>query len=77
MKRKNTRTDFFKGNPIGKPFDKGKFIEEKLELLSDMDIVLTEREMEMLCSFNTPRKMEVFVNLVITSRWKKEKGEAK
>ena len=74
MKQKKMRTASFKANPIGKPFDKCKFIQEKLKLLSDMDITLTKREREMLCSFNTPRKMEVFVNLVITSRWK---GEAK
>ena len=69
MKRKNTRTDFFKGNPIGKPFDKGKFIEGKLKLLSDMDIVLTEREMEMIHSFSTPRQIENFIRAVIISRW--------
>ena len=69
MKRKNTRTDFFKGNPIGKPFDKGKCIQEKLELLSDMDIVLTEREMEMMHSFGTPRQIENFIRAVIISRW--------
>lgn len=69
MKQKKMKTASFKANAIGKPFDKGKFIEGKLKVLSDMNIALSEREMEMLHSFSTPRQIENFIRAVIISRW--------
>lgn len=69
MKQKKMKTSYGKADLIGNPFDKGKFIEGKLKVLSDMRITLTEREMEMLYSFNTPRQIENFVRAVIISRW--------
>lgn len=55
--------------PIGKPFNKGKCIEEKLKLLSHMSIVLTEREMEILNTLHTPRQIESFIRSIINNRW--------
>lgn len=55
--------------PLGKPFDKGKCIEEKLKLFNDMDISLTKSEMEVLDSLNTPRQIEKFVKDIINNRW--------
>lgn len=55
--------------PIGKPFDKGKCIEEKLKLLNQMCIIPTEREMEMLDTLNTPRQIENFIRSIINNRW--------
>ena len=68
-KQRQMRTSYAKYIQTGKPFDKGKFIEEKLKTLADMDIALTEREMEMLYSFNSPRQIETFIRAVITNRW--------
>lgn len=55
--------------PIGKPFDKGKYIEGKLKVLSDMCITLTEREMETLNTFSTPRQIETYIRTIINNRW--------
>ena len=68
MKQKKMKTSYAKFIPTG-CFDKGKFIEGKLKILSDMDITLTEREMEMLYAFNAPRQIENFIRAVIISRW--------
>ena len=55
--------------PIGKPFDRGEFIEGKLKLLQDFHITITEREMEIFNTLNTPREIEKFVRDIIISRW--------
>lgn len=55
--------------PLGQPFDKGKCIEEKLQLLADMGITLTKREMETLDTFSTPRQIETYIRSIIKSRW--------
>ena len=55
--------------PLGKPFNKGKCIEGKLKLLSDMGITLTEREMETLDTMDTPRQIETYIRSIIKSRW--------
>ena len=55
--------------PLGKPFDKGKCIEGKLKLLDDMQITLTEREMETLYTFSTPRQIENYIRDIINNRW--------
>lgn len=68
-KQKKMRTSYAKYIQQGKPFDKGKFIEGKLKILADMDISLTEREMEMLHSFSSPRQIESFIRAVIMNRW--------
>ena len=68
-KQKQMRTSYAKYIQSGKPFDQGKFIEGKLKTLKDMDITLTEREMEMLHSFSSPRQIESFIRAVIMNRW--------
>lgn len=55
--------------PIGKPFDKGRFIEGKLKVLSDMCITPTEREMDALYKCDTPRQIEDAVRTIISNRW--------
>jgi hypothetical protein len=55
--------------PIGKPFDKAKCVEEKLKLLSDMCITLSQREMDALNALNTPRQIENFIRSIISNRW--------
>ncbi len=68
MKQKKMKTSYAKYIQVGS-FDKGKFIEGKLKLLDDMCITLTEREMEMLNAFATPRQIENFIRAIIISRW--------
>ena len=69
MKQKKMKTSYAKFVQVG-CFDKGKFIEGKLKVLSDMDITLTEREMEALYKCDSPRQIENTVRTIIHSRWK-------
>ena len=55
--------------PIGKPFDKGKCIEEKLKILSHMCITPTKMEMQTLDTLNTPREIESYIRTIINNRW--------
>lgn len=66
-KQRQMRTSYAKYIQNGY-FDKGKFIEGKLKILKDMKIALTEREMEMLYSFSSPRQIEGFIRAVFISR---------
>lgn len=55
--------------PIGKPFDKGKYIEGKMKVLSDMCITPTEREIKAIYECDTPRQIESTIRTIIHSRW--------
>lgn len=67
MKQKKMKTSYAKFVQVG-CFDKGKFIEGKLKVFSDMDITLTESETEVLYSLSTPRQIEKFVSIIIKDR---------
>lgn len=45
-----------------------EFREEKLELLKDFEITLTEREMESFMKLTSPREIEKFVRNIIRNR---------
>jgi hypothetical protein len=55
--------------PMGKPFDKGKYIEGKLKPLKDMSIALTKREMQTLDTLSTPREIDKYIGSIINNRW--------
>lgn len=50
-------------------FKADEFREEKLELLKDFCITLTEREMIDFQALNSPREIERFVRTIIDNRW--------
>ena len=68
MKQKKMKTSYAKFVQVGH-FDKGKYIEGKLKVLSDMCITLTEREMQTLNTLDTPRQIENYIRKIINNRW--------
>lgn len=68
MKQKKMKTSYAKFIQVGL-FDKGKFIEGKLKVLSDMDITLSETEMNTLYECETPRQIENCVRKIVNNRW--------
>lgn len=69
MKQKKMKVSYAKFIQNGKPFDKAKCIEEKLKVLSDMDIAPTEMEMYALDKCETPRQIENIIRTIISNRW--------
>ena len=55
--------------PLGKPWNKGKFIKGKLKMLKQMCIKLTDSELKHLYTLNTPREIENFICTIINNRW--------
>lgn len=55
--------------PMGEPFNKANCIEGKLKMLSQMCITLTQSEMEILNTKNTPRQIESYIRDIINNRW--------
>ena len=50
-------------------FKADEFREEKLELLKDFEITLTESEMETFNTLTSPRQIEKFIREIIKNRW--------
>ena len=69
MKQKKMKASYAKFIQNGDPFDKGKFIEGKLKVLSDMDIAPSQTEMDALYECETPRQIENCVRKIISNRW--------
>ena len=55
--------------PMGTPFNKQSFINDKIKMLGQMCITLTDEELANLYSCKTPRQIESYVRTIINNRW--------